>query len=181
MKTPILLALAAGLAVAADSPENQNNPEGQPRRRQPQPQQQDGQGNFRPEGNRPRGNMQQMKPALTPDEMKKVHEALEKVKENPAVKEAHEAATEAQKAAGEAMKKAREITEAAAIQADPEVAPLLEKMKKGMQNRQPQPPQQNFREPGNDQPRNPGEGNFRRNRPSPDGEQRQPNKPDNGQ
>ena len=74
---------------------------------------------------------------LSPDEQKRLHEAMEKAKQDPAVKEAHEQAAKAQQAAQEAQKKARELTEDAARKADPSVAPILEKIKKAMERRQP--------------------------------------------
>ena len=43
---------------------------------------------------------------LSPDEQKRLHEAMEKAKQDPAVKEAHEQAAKAQQAAQEAQKKA---------------------------------------------------------------------------
>jgi hypothetical protein len=73
---------------------------------------------------------------LSPDEQKRLHEAMEKAKQDPAVKEAHEQAAKAQQAAQEAQKKARDITDDAARKADPEVAPILEKIKKAMERRQ---------------------------------------------
>ena len=45
---------------------------------------------------------------LSPDEQKRLHEAMEKAKQDPAVKEAHEQAAKAQQAAAEAQKKAAE-------------------------------------------------------------------------
>jgi hypothetical protein len=74
---------------------------------------------------------------LSPDEQKRLHEAMEKAKQDPAVKEAHEQAAKAQQAAQEAQQKARDITDDAARKADPEVAPILEKIKKAMERRQP--------------------------------------------
>ncbi len=81
---------------------------------------------------------------LSPEEQKRLHEAMEKARLDPAVKEAHEQAAKAQQAAMEAQKKAREVTDEAARKADPEVAPILEKIRKAMEqphgvqpNRQP--------------------------------------------
>ena len=88
---------------------------------------------------------------LSPDEQKRLHEAMEKAKQDPAVKEAHEQAAKAQQAAQEAQKKARDITDDAARKADPEVAPILEKIKKAMERRQ---PDQTDRQPQG-QPRRP--------------------------
>ncbi len=92
--------------------------------------------NFRPEGpaNEGRPNFRLPVP-LSPDEQKRLHEAMEKAKQDPAVKEAHEQAAKAQQAAAEAQKKAREITDEAARKADPEVAPILEKIRKAMEQR----------------------------------------------
>ena len=95
---------------------------------------------------------------LSPDEQKRLHEAMEKAKQDPAVKEAHEQAAKAQQAAQEAQKKARELTDDAARKADPEVAPILEKIKKAMERRQPDQPDRqpqgqprgDVREPGPD-------------------------------
>jgi hypothetical protein len=74
---------------------------------------------------------------LSPDEQKRLREAMEKANQDPAVKEAHEQAAKAQQAAAEAQKKAREITDEAARKADPSVAPILEKVRKAMEQRQP--------------------------------------------
>ena len=93
---------------------------------------------------------------LSPDEQKRLHEAMEKAKQDPAVKEAHEQAAKAQQAAQEAQQKARELTEDAARKADPSVAPILEKIKKAMERRQPeQPDRQPQVQPRGEQPRRP--------------------------
>ena len=94
--------------------------------------------NFRPEGSAPEGRALPRLPVqLSPDEQKRLHEAMEKANQDPAVKEAHEQAAKAQQAAAEAQKKAREITDDAARKADPSVAPILEKVRKAMEQRQP--------------------------------------------
>jgi len=94
--------------------------------------------NFRPEGSAPEGRALPRLPVqLSPDEQKRLHEAMEKANQDPAVKEAHEQAAKAQQAAAEAQKKAREITDDAARKADPSVAPILEKVRKAMEPRQP--------------------------------------------
>ena len=109
---------------------------------------------------------------LSPDEQKRLHEAMEKAKQDPAVKEAHEQAAKAQQAAMEAQKKARELTDEAARKADPEVAPILEKIKKAMERRQPeQPDRQPQVQPRGEQPRRP-EG-----QPNQPGRDRGPNQP----
>ena len=133
MKHLPLLLLAATLGFAADeAPRPQGRPDQSP-------------GAARPEG---RPNFHLPVP-LSPDEQKRLHEAMEKAKQDPAVKEAHEQATKAQQAAAEAQKKAREITDEAARKADPEVAPILEKIKKAMEHPQPnQPGRQPNTEPG---------------------------------
>jgi hypothetical protein len=105
---------------------------------------------------------------LSPDEQKRLHEAMEKAKQDPAVKEAHEQAAKAQQAAQEAQKKARELTDEAARKADPEVAPILEKIKKAMERRQ---PDQTDRQPQG-QPRRP-EG-----QPDQPGRERGPGQPE---
>ncbi len=105
---------------------------------------------------------------LSPDEQKRLHEAMEKAKQDPAVKEAHEQAAKAQQAAQEAQKKARDITDEAARKADPEVAPILEKIKKAMERRQ---PDQTDRQPQG-QPRRP-EG-----QPDQPGRERGPGQPE---
>ncbi|MCX8488769.1 MAG: hypothetical protein ORN22_06645 [Opitutales bacterium] len=88
--------------------------------------------NFRPEGSAPEGRALPRLPVqLSPDEQKRLHEAMEKANQDPAVKEAHE------QAAAEAQKKARDITDEAARKADPSVAPILEKVRKAMEQRQP--------------------------------------------
>ena len=112
---------------------------------------------------------------LSPDEQKRLHEAMEKAKQDPAVKEAHEQAAKAQQAAQEAQKKARDITDDAARKADPEVAPILEKIKKAMERRQPeQPDRQPQVQPRGEQPRRP-EGQP--NQPNQPGRDRGPNQP----
>jgi hypothetical protein len=81
---------------------------------------------------------------------------MEKANQDPAVKEAHEQAAKAQQAAAEAQKKARELTDEAARKADPSVAPLLEKVRKAMEQRQPnQPGRQPEAQPRGEQPRRP--------------------------
>ena len=110
---------------------------------------------------------------LSPDEQKRLHEAMEKAKQDPAVKEAHEQAAKAQQAAAEAQKKARDITEEAARKADPSVAPILEKIKKAMERRQPdQPDRQPQVQPRGEQPRRP-EG-----QPNQPGRERGPGQPE---
>ena len=110
---------------------------------------------------------------LSPDEQKRLHEAMEKAKQDPAVKEAHEQAAKAQQAAQEAQKKARELTDDAARKADPEVAPILEKIKKAMERRQPdQPDRQPQGQPRGEQPRRP-EG-----QPNQPGRERGPGQPE---
>jgi colicin import membrane protein len=90
---------------------------------------------------------------------------MEKANQDPAVKEAHEQAAKAQQAAAEAQKKAREATDEAARKADPSVAPILEKIRKAMEQRQPggQPGRQPEAQPRGEQPRR------------PEGSNRQPN------
>ncbi len=125
MKHLPLLLLAATLGFAADeAPRPQGRPDQPP-------------GANRPEG---RPDLRFTGPRLSPDEQKRLHEAMEKAKQDPAVKEAHEQAAKAQQAAAEAQNKAREATDAAARKADPEVAPILEKVRKEMEQRQPNQP-----------------------------------------
>jgi hypothetical protein len=89
---------------------------------------------------------------------------MEKANQDPAVKEAHEQAAKAQQAAAEAQKKARELTYEAARKADPSVAPLLEKVRKAMDQRQPnQPGRQPEAQPRGEQPRRPEGGNRQPN------------------
>ncbi|MEY3449047.1 MAG: hypothetical protein RL749_668, partial [Verrucomicrobiota bacterium] len=156
MKHLPLLLLAATLGFAAEEA--------------PRPQ-------FRPDGPGPEGRPNPRLPVpLSPDEQKRLHEAMEKAKQDPAVKEAHEQAAKAQQAAMEAQKKARELTDEAARKADPEVAPILEKIKKAMERRQPeQPDRQPQVQPRGEQPRRP-EGQP--NQPGRDrGPDRGPNQP----
>jgi hypothetical protein len=136
MKHLPLLLLAATLGFAADEA--------------PRP-------NFRPEGPGPeaRGNPR-LPVKLSPDEQKRLREAMEKANQDPAVKEAHEQAAKAQQAAMEAQKKAREVTDDAARKADPEVAAILEKLRKAMEPRQPnQPGRQTEAQPRGEAPRQP--------------------------
>ncbi len=111
----------------------------------------------RPQGPGPEGRPNPRLPVpLSPDEQKRLREAMEKAKQDPAVKEAHEQAAKAQQAAMEAQKKAREVTDEAARKADPEVAPILEKIKKAMERRQPeQPDRQPQGQPRGEPPRRP--------------------------
>jgi hypothetical protein len=90
---------------------------------------------------------------------------MEKANQDPAVKEAHEQAAKAQQAAAEAQKKARELTDEAARKADPSVAPILEKIRKAMEQRQPggQPGRQPEAQPRGEQPRRPEGGNRQPN------------------
>ena len=93
--------------------------------------------NARPEPDSAGRPLPRLPVQLSPDEQKRLHEAMEKANQDPAVKEAHEQAAKAQQAAVEAQKKAREITDDAARKADPSVAPILEKIRKAMEPRQP--------------------------------------------
>jgi len=135
--------------------------------------------NVRPDGPAPEGRANPRPPVpLSPDEQKRLHEAMQKANQDPAVKEAREQAAKAQQAAAEAQKKAHEVTEEAARKADPEVAPILEKIRRAMEKRQPnqegrQPNQEpgRFRE-GNRQPEGQPRGEAPRQR---EGNREQPN------
>ena len=155
MKHLPLLLLAATLGFAAEEA--------------PRPQ-------FRPDGPGPEGRPNPRLPVpLSPDEQKRLREAMEKANQDPAVKEAHEQAAKAQQAAMEAQKKAREVTDEAARKADPEVAPILDKIKKAMERRQPeQPDRQPQVQPRGEPPRRP-EGQP--NQPNQPGRDRGPNQP----
>ncbi len=111
--------------------------------------------NDRPEGSAPEGRANPRLPVpLSPDEQKRLREAMEKANQDPAVKEAHEQAAKAQQAAAETQKKARELTDDAARKADPSVAPILEKIRKAMEQRQPgQPGRQPEAQPRGEAPR----------------------------
>jgi colicin import membrane protein len=132
--------------------------------------------NLRPEGPTPEGRSNPRLPVqLSPDEQKRLREAMEKANQDPAVKEAHEQAAKAQQAAAEAQKKAREATDEAARKADPSVAPILEKIRKAMEQRQPgQPGRQPEAQPRGEQPRRP-EGSNRQPNAEP-GRQREGNR-----
>ena len=127
--------------------------------------------NIRPEGPTPEGRANPRLPVpLSPDEQKRLREAMEKANQDPAVKEAHEQAAKAQQAAAEAQKKAREATDEAARKADPTVAPILEKIRKAMEQRQPgQPGRQPEAQPRGEAPRRP-EGSNRQPEAQPRGE-----------
>jgi len=135
--------------------------------------------NVRPDGPAPEGRANPRLPVpLSPDEQKRLHEAMQKANQDPAVKEAREQAGKAQQAAAEAQKKAHEVTDEAARKADPEVAPILEKIRRAMEKRQPnqegrQPNQESgrFRE-GNRLPEAQPRGEAPRQR---EGSNRQPN------
>jgi hypothetical protein len=120
--------------------------------------------NVRPDGPAPEGRANPRPPVpLSPDEQKRLHEAMQKANQDPAVKEAREQAAKAQQAAAEAQKKAHEVTEEAARKADPEVAPILEKIRRAMEKRQ---PNQEGRQP-NQEP-----GRFREGNRQPEGQPR---------
>ena len=121
--------------------------------------------NIRPEGPTPEGRSNPRLPVpLSPDEQKHLREAMEKANQDPAVKEAHEQAAKAQQAAAEAQKKARDITDEAARKADPSVAPILEKVRKAMEQRQPnQPGRQPEAQPAGETPRQREGGNRQPN------------------
>ena len=132
---PLLLLAALGFA-AEEAPRPNVRPEGRPN-------------NQVPQASNPR-----LPVPLSPDEQKRLREAMEKANQDPAVKEAHEQAAKAQQAAAEAQKKAREITDEAARKADPSVAPLLDKVRKAMEQRQPnQPGRQPEAQPRGETPR----------------------------
>lgn len=107
----------------------------------------------------PRGkNIPRLPAALSPDEQEKLQAAMEKARQNPAVKEANEQAEQKEQAAMESRRKARELTEDAARQADPSVAPILEKLRKALdnnRNRQPTPDPRANEGRNNNQPRPP--------------------------
>jgi len=121
--------------------------------------------NVRPDGPAPEGRANPRLPVpLSPDEQKRLHEAMQKANQDPAVKEAREQAAKAQQAAAKAQKKAHELTEEAARKADPEVAPILEKVRKAMEQRQPnQPGRQPEAQPRGEQPRRPESNNRQPN------------------
>jgi len=121
--------------------------------------------NVRPDGPAPEGRSNPRPPVpLSPDEQKRLHEAMQKANQDPAVKEAREQAAKAQQAAAKAQMKAHELTEEAARKADPEVAPILEKVRKAMEQRQPnQPGRQPEAQPRGEQPRRPESNNRQPN------------------
>jgi hypothetical protein len=121
--------------------------------------------NVRPDGPAPEGRTGPRLPVpLSPDEQKRLHEAMQKANQDPAVKEAREQAGKAQQAAADAQKKAHEVTEEAARKADPSVAPILEKVRKAMEQRQPnQPDRQPEAQPRGEAPRQREGGNRQPN------------------
>ena len=142
---PLLLLAALGFA-AEEAPRPNVRPEGRPN-------------NQVPQASNPR-----LPVPLSPDEQKRLREAMEKANQDPAVKEAHEQAAKAQQAAAEAQKKAREITDEAARKADPSVAPILDKVRKAMEQRQPnQPGRQPEVQPAGETPRQREGGNRQPN------------------
>ncbi len=114
--------------------------------------------NVSPDGPTPEGRANPRLPVpLSPDEQKRLREAMEKANQDPAVKEAHEQAAKAQQ-------KAREATDEAARKADPSVAPILEKVRKAMEQRQPnQPGRQPEAQPAGETPRQREGGNRQPN------------------
>ena len=120
--------------------------------------------NIRNEGRPNQASNPRLPVPLSPDEQKRLREAMEKANQDPAVKEAHEQAAKAQQAAAEAQKKARDITDEAARKADPSVAPILEKVRKAMEQRQPnQPGRQPEAQPAGETPRQREGGNRQPN------------------
>lgn len=103
-------------------PQPGNGPEAQPQRNRSVPQAQ----------NQPQ--VQRRVATLTPDEQHKLQEAMAKVKDDNAVKEAREVVGKAQKELQEASRKEREATEAAALKVDPTLAPVFEKMHAATRN-----------------------------------------------
>lgn len=169
----LLLALTSGVLAAQDGPRPNSNPdqarppvEG-PRQPNIQP------NNDAQRGNRNAGPMVQ----LSPEEQQRLHEAMQKAQQDPAVREAHEHAAKAQQIAMEAQKKAHEISDDAARRADPSVAPILEKIRKAMearQNRQPNQPT-----PGNGPQSNHEPKRVLQNNQNPENNHREDNKPRN--
>ncbi len=169
----LLLALTSGVLAAQDGPRPNSNPdqarppvEG-PRQPNIQP------NNDAQRGNRNVGPMVQ----LSPEEQQRLHEAMQKAQQDPAVREAHEHAAKAQQIAMEAQKKAHEITDDAARRADPSIAPILEKIRKAMearQNRQPNQPA-----PGNGPQPNHEPKRILQNNQNPENHHREDNKPRN--
>jgi|GEM_PF-1140165 len=165
----LLLALTSGVLTAQDGPRPNSNPD-QARPpveglRQPN--------NDAQRGNRNVGPMVQ----LSPEEQQRLHEAMQKAQQDPAVREAHEHAAKAQQIAMEAQKKAHEISDDAARRADPSVAPILEKIRKAMearQNRQPNQPT-----PGNGPQSNHEPKRILQNNQNPENNHREDNKPRN--
>ena len=159
----LLLALTSGVLAAQDGPRPNSNPdqarppvEG-PRQPNIQP------NNDAQRGNRNAGPMVQ----LSPEEQQRLHEAMQKAQQDPAVREAHEHAAKAQQIAMEAQKKAHEISDDAARRADPSVAPILEKIRKAMEARQ------------NRQPNQPTPGNGPQSNQAPQRVNKNNNKPEN--
>ena len=169
----LLLALTSGVLAAQDGPRPNSNPdqarppvEG-PRQPNIQP------NNDAQRGNRNAGPMVQ----LSPEEQQRLHEAMQKAQQDPAVREAHEHAAKAQQIAMEAQKKAHEISDDAARRADPSIAPILEKIRKAMearQNRQPNQPA-----PGNGPQPNHEPKRILQNNQNPENHHREDNKPRN--
>ena len=124
---PLLLLLPAALGFAAEeAPRPRFRPDQGPDTPRPE---------FRPEQNPEARPTNRLPVPLSPDEQKRLRDAMQKAQQDPAVKEAHEQAAKAQQAAVEAQKKAREVTDDAARKADPEVGPILEKLRKAMEPR----------------------------------------------
>jgi hypothetical protein len=90
------------------------------------------------------GNAQRFDPMtqLTPDEQRRVREAMGKANAEPAVKEAREAAAAAQK-------KVMQLTEEFARKTDPEIGPLLEKLRKSMESGRARPSEESPRQRNN--------------------------------
>ena len=174
----LLLALTSAVLAAEDAP----RPNSRPDQVRP-PVEGPRQPNAQPNNDAQRGNRNLgLEVQLSPEEQQRLHEAMQKARQDPAVREAHEHAAKAQQIAMEAQKKAHEISDDAARRADPSVAPLLEKIRKAMearQNRQPNQPT-----PGNGPQSNQEPQRVNKNNNKPENnirEDNQPRKPDSPQ
>ncbi len=117
--------------------------------RRPQPPRE---GDFREDNRRP----EMPRPPLTPEEQRRLQAAMQKANEDADVKEAREDLKGLREEMEKAMRAEREAVEKAALAADPEIKPLLEKMRK-FQEEMRRRMQPEFRRPDGDRPGEPRE------------------------
>lgn len=145
----LLLLLPLALLGAEEAPRPEPRDGDRPRvdnRRRPEPRD----GDVRGDDRRP----EMPRPPLTPEEQRRLQAAMQKANEDADVKEAREDLKELREEMEKAMRAEREAVEKAALAADPEIKPLLEKMRK-FQEEMRRRMQPEFRRPDGDRPGEP--------------------------